>query len=267
MMIMPVVSQLLIYPIKSMGGISLSASLVEERGLQYDRRWMLIDEKNRFITQREHPQLALLRTSIGNDHLEIFHLHDPSDKILILLEAPTRNAFDVTIWDDVCPAASVSATADQWFSEKLNQPVRLVYMPDNSRRAIDPDYAFNNEITSFSDGYPILLMGQASLDDLNTRLKDPIGVDRFRPNIVFTGGEAYDEDAMKSITIGGVKMAGVKNCARCIMTTTDQQTGERSPEPLATLSTYRKRNNKIYFGQNIIPLTNGIIRVGDQILG
>lgn len=264
---MPVVSQLFIYPIKSMGGISLSASLVEERGLQYDRRWMLIDEKNRFITQREHPQLALLRIAIGKDHLEVFHLPDPSDKILIPLEVSASNTFDVTIWDDVCPAAPVSAAADQWFSEKLHRSVRLVYMPENSRRVIDPDYAFNNEITSFSDGYPILLMGQASLDDLNSRLKNPIGVDRFRPNIVFTGGEAYGEDDMKTISIGEVKMAGVKNCARCIMTTTDQQTGERSAEPLATLSTYRQRNNKIYFGQNIIPLTNGIIRVGDQILG
>ena len=260
------ISHLFIYPIKSLGGIELTSSVVEERGLQYDRRWMLIDEQNRFITQREHSQLALFRTAISSDHLEVFHLSDPLNRILIPLQYDQHQRFDVTVWDDVCPAVAVSIEADQWFSQRLHQSVRLVYMPENSRREIDPDYAFQQEITSFSDGYPILLLGQASLDDLNTKLKDPIGMDRFRPNIVFTGGEAFCEDAMQSITIGDVKMMGVKNCARCIMTTTDQQTGERSSEPLATLSTYRKRNNKIYFGQNVIPVSSGIIRVGDAIL-
>ena len=259
------ISHLFIYPIKSLGGIAVSSSHVEERGLQHDRRWMLIDNDNRFITQREHSALALLRTAIGHDHLEVFHLHDPTDRIFIPLETPQNETIDVKIWDDVCTAIPVSSSADQWFSEQLGLSVRLVYMPDNSRREIDPDYAFNKEITSFSDGYPILIIGQASLDDLNSRLPAAIGMDRFRPNIVFTGGEAFCEDAMRSITIGDVKMMGVKNCARCILTTTDQQTGERSSEPLATLSTYRKRNNKIYFGQNAIPLTNGIIQIGDML--
>lgn len=257
------ISHLFIYPIKSLGGIELTSSKVEERGLQYDRRWMLIDEQNRFITQREHTQLALLRTAINSDYLEVFHISDPSNKIRIPLKYHQQQTFDVNIWEDVCPAIPVSKEIDQWFSETLKQSVRLVYMPDESRRHIDPDYAFNQEITSFSDGYPILIIGQASLDDLNAKLNEPIGMDRFRPNIVFTGGEAFCEDAMQSITIGDVKMMGVKNCARCIMTTTDQQTGERSSEPLATLSTYRKRNNKIYFGQNAIPVTNGIIQIGD----
>jgi uncharacterized protein YcbX len=257
------ISHLFIYPIKSLGGIELTSSKVEERGLQYDRRWMLIDEQNRFITQREHTQLALLRTAITSDHLEVFHISDSSNKIRIPLQYDQQQTFDINIWEDVCPAIPVSKEIDQWFSETLKQAVRLVYMPDESRRHIDPDYAFNQEITSFSDGYPILIIGQASLDDLNAKLNEPIGMDRFRPNIVFTGGEAFCEDAMRAITIGDVKMMGVKNCARCIMTTTDQQTGERSSEPLATLSTYRKRNNKIYFGQNVIPVTNGIIQIGD----
>jgi uncharacterized protein YcbX len=259
------VSQLFIYPIKSLGGIEVPSSYVGERGFQYDRRWMLIDQQGRFITQREHKQLALFKTAIDTDHLIIYHQQDPSNKLFIPLQVATNESLDVTIWEDVCRATTINPAADAWFSERVGMNLRLVYMPDESRREVDPDYAFEKEITSFSDGYPILMIGQASLDHLNAQLEQTLPMDRFRPNIVFTGGEPHQEDEMKSFSINGVKMLGVKPCARCVMTTIDQATGTAGHEPLATLSTYRKRNNKILFGQNVIPKSFGMIKVGDSI--
>ena len=259
------VSQLFIYPIKSLGGIEVQSSHVGERGLQYDRRWMLIDEQGRFITQREHKQLALFRTAIDADHLIVYHQQDPSNKLFVPLQVAADQSLEVTIWEDVCRATAINAAADAWFSERVGMKLRLVYMPDGSRREVDPDYAFEKENTSFSDGYPMLMIGQASLDHLNAQLQQPLPMDRFRPNIVFTGGEPHQEDQMKSFSIKGMKMLGVKPCARCVMTTIDQATGAAGQEPLATLSTYRKRNNKIYFGQNVIPKSFGIINVGDTI--
>jgi uncharacterized protein YcbX len=146
------ISHLFIYPIKSLGGIELTSSVVEERGLQYDRRWMLVDEQNRFITQREHSQLALFRTAISSDHLEVFHLSDPLNRILIPLQYDQQQRFDVTVWDDVCPAVAVSIEADQWFSQRLHQSVRLVYMPETAEgRSI--------LIMLFSRRSPVSLMG------------------------------------------------------------------------------------------------------------
>lgn len=259
------VSQLFIYPIKSLGGIEVQSTHVGERGFQYDRRWMLIDEQGRFITQREHKQLALFRTAIDADHLIVYHQQDPSNKLFVPLQVAADQSLEVTIWEDVCRATAINVAADTWFSERVGMKLRLVYMPDGSRREVDPDYAFEKEITSFSDGYPMLMIGQASLDHLNAQLQHSLPMDRFRPNIVFTGGEPYQEDQMKSFSIKGLKMLGVKPCARCVMTTIDQATGAAGQEPLATLSTYRKRNNKIYFGQNVIPKSFGIINVGDTI--
>ena len=259
------ISHLFIYPIKSLGGIEVPSSYVGERGFQYDRRWMLIDQQGRFITQREHKQLALFKTAIDTDHLIIYHQQDPSNKLFIPLQVATNESLDVTIWEDVCRATTINPAVDAWFSERVGMNLRLVYMPDESRREVDPDYAFEKEITSFSDGYPILMIGQASLDHLNAQLQQPLLMDRFRPNIVFTGGEPHQEDEMKAFSIHGIKMLGVKPCARCVMTTIDQQTGAAGHEPLATLSTYRKHNNKIYFGQNVIPKSFGMIKVGDTL--
>ena len=259
------VSQLFIYPIKSLGGIEVQSSYVGERGLQYDRRWMLIDDQGRFITQREHKQLALFKTSIDNDHLIVYHQQDPSDQLFIPLQGVTNESLDVTIWEDVCSANTINPAADTWFSDRVGMNLRLVYMPDESRREVDPDYAFEKEITSFSDGYPMLMIGQASLDHLNAQLEHPLPMDRFRPNIVLNGGAPQQEDDLKSFSINGLSMLGVKPCARCVMTTIDQATGASGQEPLATLSTYRKRNNKIYFGQNVIPKSFGMINVGDTI--
>jgi uncharacterized protein YcbX len=165
----------------------------------------------------------------------------------------------------MCDSILVSEEASNWFSNKLNMKLRLAYMPQSTKRLVDTNYAKGGEVTGFSDGYPILIIGSASLEDLNARLAQPVGMDRFRPNIVFSGGEPFEEDLLHEININNVLMHGVKLCARCIMTTTNQQTAERTKEPLYTLSTYRKKDNKINFGQNVLAKGLGYINVGDLI--
>jgi uncharacterized protein YcbX len=260
-----IVTDLFIYPIKSLGGIRVEASLIQERGLLHDRSWVLIDENNRFITQRENSQLVFFSTEINDSYLKVFDKRDPSDYILVDLFPQFGELVSVQIWDDICDSILVSDDASNWFSAKLDMNLRLAFMPDLTKRLVDTKYAKEDEITGFSDGYPILMIGTASLEDLNSRLAQPIGMDRFRPNIVFSGGEPFEEDLIKDFTINGVMMRGVKPCARCIMTTTNQVTAERSKEPLNTLSTYRKKDNKIYFGQNVLAKGLGSINVGDLI--
>lgn len=260
-----VVTDLLIYPIKSLGGMSVSAALVGDRGFEHDRRWMLIDESNRFVTQREFPEMALLKASIANDILSVRDSRDGAS-IQIPLSSPSGSALQVNIWDDQCSALLVEGESTQWFSKRMGRPLRLVYMPDASHRLVDKDYANQGEITGFSDGFPILIIGQSSLDDLNCRLEKPVPMDRFRPNIVFSGGDAFEEDSFRVFRIGDVRLQAVKPCARCVLTTTDQETAQRSAEPLKTLAGFRKANNKIYFGQNLLAENSGWIRVNDQLI-
>jgi uncharacterized protein len=258
-------SDIFIYPIKSLGGIRLDAATVEERGLQYDRRWMLIDEAGVFMTQRKIAEMALLRVSLQEKGLEVTHLHKNLDPLFVPYETRSVNSTLVTIWDDICFAYFVSREANRWFSEALGITCRLVYMPDTSIRLIDPDYAWHGEKTSFSDGYPFLLAGQSSLDDLNSRLEQPVPMNRFRPNFVISGAAPFAEDAWKTIRIGSVLFYAPKPCGRCIVTTTDQDTTMRSAEPLRTLQTFRQKGNKVLFGQNLIGLSTGSVRVGDAI--
>jgi uncharacterized protein YcbX len=260
-----VVTDLLVYPIKSLGGMSVSAALVGDRGFEHDRRWMLIDESNRFVTQREFPEMALLKASIANEILSVRDSRDGAS-IQIPLSSPSGSALQVNIWDDQCSALLVEGESTQWFSKRMGRPLRLVYMPDASHRLVDKDYANQGEITGFSDGFPILIIGQSSLDDLNCRLEKPVPMDRFRPNIVFSGGDAFEEDSFRVFRIGDVRLQAVKPCARCVLTTTDQETAQRSAEPLKTLAGFRKANNKIYFGQNLLAESRGWIRVNDQLI-
>ncbi len=259
------ISQLFIYPVKSLGGFEVSAAQLTDRGFQYDRRWMLVDTDNHFITQRECPQMSLLQTAIENDLLVIYPKDDTDDRLAISLQQETGRICNAKVWNDECMALYVSEIADEWLSRNLSIPCRLVYMPDKGRRKVDPAYAFNNEITNFSDAFPLLIIGQLSLDDLNNRLEQPLPINRFRPNIVFTGGAAYDEDLMEHITVNHIDLYGVKLCARCTITTIDQTNGQKAKEPLKTFATYRMKNNKIYFGQNMLYGQTGVINVGDVI--
>jgi len=258
------VSQLYIYPVKSLGGIALDKATVTDRGFQYDRRWMLVDHNNLFISQREVHQMALLKLKITDSGIQVNH-SVKNESYTIPFE-PIKNEFaEVTIWDDTCTGQFVSNEADEWFSKMLEIQCRLVYMPDDSHRITDQRYTVEDSITSFSDAYPFLLIGQSSLDDLNSRLNESLPMSRFRPNIVFTGGMPYEEDMMHTFTIGNIKFYGVKLCARCVLTTIDQETATAGKEPLKTLARYRFKNNKIMFGQNLAHKGLGEIKVGDQL--
>jgi uncharacterized protein YcbX len=258
------ISELLIYPVKSLGGISLESCQVTERGFEHDRRWMLVDVNNRFITQREFPELVFFRTAIIENNIVVTDKRDHCS-IKVPIIPNLGELISVDIWNDRCEALCMDQFISDWFAERLSQPIKMVYMPEQSQRSVDPDYALNGELTSFSDGYPVLIIGEASLQHLNSRLDEPIGMDRFRPNIVFKGSYPFEEDSFKDIAVGDAMFRAVKPCARCILTTTNQESGVRSPEPLKTMSVYRKFNNKIYFGQNLLVLKTGQINLGDSL--
>ena len=257
-----VVSEVWIYPIKSLGGIRLSSAKILPKGIEYDRRWMLIDKDNMFMTQRENPAMALFKLSFTEGQFIVHHTGDTIELPFTYGSDPIQSQ----VWDDGVEVYEVSPFHSKWFSEKLGVECRLVSFPDTNERPIDPRYAFNNEQVSLADGYPLLVIGQASLDDLNYRMNQPLPMNRFRPNIVFTGGEPYEEDGWKNFRIGANRFAGVKPCARCVLTTIDQDTAAKGIEPLATLATYRRRENKVYFGQNLIPLNYNQIAEGDEIV-
>ncbi len=260
------VSEIIVYPIKSLGGMSLQTALVEERGLQYDRRWVLVDADNVFITQRQNEQMALIDVQIDADGLRVFHRIKRIAPLNIPFVPQTTQSETITIWDDAVNAVRVSDEADAWFSLVLGMNCRLFYQPDESIRLTDPKYSITKtEHTSFSDGYPILIVGQASLDGLNERLETPVSMKRFRANIVFSGGEAHIEDSWKNFGIGEAKLVGVKPCARCVLTTIDPETATKGKEPLRTLNQYRNFTNKILFGQNLLVTKTGKISVGDLI--
>ena len=263
---MPEVSELFIYPIKSLGGISVLSAKVTDRGFEFDRRWMLIDSDNNFLTQREFPGMALLQVQLSDGSLVVQHKLNKEQTVRIPLSGESTQAVTVQVWSDRCKAQLVSPELDEWFSDMLSLDCRLVYMPDSSKRRVDARYASKGEITSLSDGYPFLIIGQSSLDDINARLQESLSINRFRPNIVFTGGEPFQEDMMEHFSIDGVEFFGVKRCARCVITTINQDNCIKSKEPLKTLSTYRESNNKIYFGQNLLHKGEGKITLGDQII-
>lgn len=257
------ISQIYLYPIKSCGGLSVTETRLNERGIPFDRHWMLVDEEGLFITQRKEPRLALIRPRFQEERLLV------SAPGMDDLEIPTvfshGDEIPVIIWQEQLTAKAVGWGADQWFSDYLHHKVRLVAMAKGIRRKIDPQYAIGPNSTAFSDGFPLLLISQSSLDELNRRLERPVPMNRFRPNLVVAGTEPFAEDSWTKIQTGDVAMHIVKPCARCIITTTDQETGERNQEPLRTLAGFRKKDSKILFGQNAIHLNHGTIRVGDPV--
>jgi uncharacterized protein YcbX len=259
------VSDLFIYPVKSLGGIAVNSALLTDRGFEYDRRWMVIDKENRFITQRELPAMALLQVQVTETGLRIQHKTKRTESTDVPFQPLLPHTVPVMVWDDICEAQYASSRVDEWLSDMLSFDCRLVYMPDRSLRRVDTRYAANDEITSLSDGYPVLMIGQASLDDVNRRMAIPLPMNRFRPNIVFSGGSPFEEDTMAHFRIKEMDFYAVKPCARCVMTTINQDNAVAAKEPLKTLAAYRSKDNKVYFGQNILYRGSGVIQVGDRI--
>ena len=252
-----------IYPIKSARGIALDQSEVDEFGLRHDRRWMVVDESGLFLSQRSHPRLALVVPGISDHTLQIDAPGMPR------LRTPLRPrgsvSTRVTVWDDTCMADWAGDEAAEWFSDFLGAACTLVHMPDEVIRPANPAFAAAGVRVGFADGFPFLLISEESLADLNSRLTNPLPMNRFRPNLVVAGGEAYGEDRWGRFEIGGVRLEVVKPCERCLVTTTDQATGERGKEPLRTLATYRKVGNDVMFGQNVVHENIGCLRVGDSV--
>jgi uncharacterized protein len=257
-------SGLNIYPIKSARSIALGDSEVDDFGLRYDRRWMVVGQSGRFLSQRSHARLALVVPRISDGALRIDAPGMP------ILETPLDPlptvATRVTVWDDTCAATWLGEKAADWFSQFLGSPCSLVHMADDVMRPADPVFALGGSRVSFADGFPFLLISEESLADLNRRLAQPLPMNRFRPNLVVAGGEPYQEDRWERIEIGGIGLRVVKPCGRCLVTTTDQTTGERGKEPLRTLATYRKRDGEVMFGQNVVHEGLGRLRVGDAVL-
>jgi uncharacterized protein YcbX len=259
-------SEIWIYPIKSLGGIRLKSAKVFEKGLEFDRRWMLIDSDNNFMTQRIFPKMALFKWSMNHGQWSINY---KTDSIAFQLNHSTSNnsspSIKSVIWDDQVEVCEVNNDYSNWFSNHLEMECKLVSFPEKNSRLVDERYQINHEHVSLADAYPLLLIGEQSLADLNTKLDEPVPMNRFRPNLVFSGGKPFEEDKWRNFSVGKNKFAAVKPCARCVLTTVNQDTAEKGIEPLATLSQYRKQDNKVLFGQNIIAIDHGEIHEGDEI--
>ena len=259
-----VLSEINIYPVKSLGGVRLKSAKVLEKGLEHDRRWMLIDEDNQFITQRIYTKMALFKLSMIDYQFLISHQSNS-------ISLPFDHSFIDTpitakIWDDTVEVFEVSEDYSEWFSERLQMKCRFVSFPEKNVRPVDERYQINHEHVSLADAYPFLIIGEQSLADLNSRMKESLPMNRFRPNFVFSGGQPFEEDHWKKFSIGKNRFAAVKPCARCVLTTVNQDTAERGIEPLVTLSRYRKKENKVLFGQNLIALNHFEVYEGDEIV-
>lgn len=257
-------SQLYIYPVKSMAGIPLESSELDAMGLKHDRRWMLVDREGHFMTQRTHPQMVLIQPAILDGQLVLANSKGESHKVPGFEHA--EEVIPVQVWKDRVNAHRLSSLSDAWLSREIGEPCRLVYIADDEIRQCDLAYAKEGDRTGFSDGFPLLLISEASLGELNHRLEKPVSMIRFRPNLVVAGCEAHAEDSWHEIQINGIGFRVVKPCSRCPIPTVNPETGRKEgPEPLKTLMSYRRRDNKIWFGQNLVHEGRGLLRIDMQV--
>ena len=256
------VSALYVYPIKACRGFRVREWPVAQRGFEADRRWMIVDMTGKFVTQRELATLSQVETSLDGSSLRI---SAPGHAALSLPRSYDSGASrTVQVWNDQV-RATAHPEGSAWFSQFLGTPHELVYMPDAEQRYVNPEQARADDIVSFADGFPFLLISEASLADLNGRLAQPITMDRFRPNIVITDTAPFAEDEYRHVRLGEIAFRGVKRCDRCVVTTIDPLTGDSGKEPLRTLARYRLEDQKVWFGMNLIHDGTGVLRVGDPV--
>jgi len=258
----PVLRQLHIYPLKSARGISVEGWPVGPRGLRYDRHWMVIDANGDFLSQREIPQMALINIALDGADLIVSAPGMPS---LRIEDRAVVERVTVRLWKDVFPANPSGATADAWMSEYLGIDCAVVSFASDAHRQVDAAFAKPGDQVGFADGFSFLLLSEASLGALNGRLASPVAMERFRPNLVVAGCDAFAEDTWKTIRVGELEFEVVKPCARCSITTVDEF-GERGKEPLATLARFRRRGAEVYFGQNLVHRGMGTLRLGDPVV-
>jgi uncharacterized protein YcbX len=250
------ITELNIYPVKSCRGISLTHVLIGPEGLVHDREWMVVHPDGRFMTQREQPRLALIVPALTREFLV---LRAPESGELRLPLQHQGAIVTTEVWGKACQGFDAGDVAAEWLSQHLQTPARLIRFDQSRPRLSDHKWTGGVDARNrFSDGYPLLLISQASLDDLNARLETPVPMNRFRPNLVVSGLEPYGEDRLDELAAGDIRLRIVKPCTRCVITTTDQETGKvTGPEPLQTLRSYRfgREPQGIWFGQNVIVAT------------
>ncbi|CAM5646583.1 MOSC domain-containing protein OS=Streptomyces alboniger OX=132473 GN=CP975_03975 PE=4 SV=1 [Streptomyces alboniger] len=261
-----------VHPVKAFRGLALPEAEVEPWGLAGDRRWVLMDDGGKVVTQRQQPRLAPAVAELlpGGG----VRLSAPGMESLAVPVPRPSGTVPVDIFrDKVEGVLAEGEAAHAWCSAYLGIDVRLVHMDDPAaRRPVDPRYALPGETVSFADGFPLLLTSAASLDALNSLIaqgdhahEGPLPMNRFRPNVVVEGTVAWAEDDWSLVAIGEVTFRVAKVCGRCVVTTTDQATADRGPEPLHTLGRHRRIDGKLVFGQNLVPRSRGTIRVGDPV--
>ena len=255
---------LYVYPIKSAAGIAVKEWEIDRRGLRHDRRWMLVDESGCFMSQRRFARMALIRVRIEPDCLIVDAPGMPS--LELPLRPPAGRLVLARVWDDLVESLTVGDGEDRWFSRFLDVSCRLVYLPEESVRPVDPTYYGRpGDQLGLADAFPFLLISEASVAELNARLEQPVPMDRFRPSLVVKGCEPFDEDDWRLVRIGPITFRVVKPCSRCTITTVDQRTADTGKEPLRTLARFRTRDRKVLFGQNLIHDNLGTLHAGDPV--
>jgi hypothetical protein len=263
---MPFVSRIFVYPIKSCAGIEVSSAELTVRGLACDRRYMLVDAAGRFLTERQHPKMALIRLRFTAGGFEVTAPGREPLQLPTGLAEPAHQVCTVRVWRDQIEATLADSDTNVWFSEFMGFACGLVYLADHQHRPVTNEAAEFDDEVSFADGAPLLLISDASLAELNRRLKEPVGIERFRPNLLVTADEPHAEDEWRSVTIGQARLDVAWPCSRCGLITVDPGSGQRDPdgEPLKTLTGYRRRGRSVYFGQNLIPRRLGTIDAGAE---
>lgn len=252
-----------IYPVKSCGGLDLEAVALDRFGPAGDRRWMVVDGEGSFLSQRTLPAMARVRVSALPDGGLL--LAAEGAQCPVAIPGPGVPPVIVTVWRDSVTAVDAGDGAAAWLSRVLGRECRLVYMPDEARRPVDPGYASHGETLGFADGFPLLLISEASLGALNARLEQPVPMNRFRPNLVVSGCEPFAEDGWRRIRIGAVTLDVVKPCSRCAIPSIDQDTGERDRFINRALAAFRRFDGEILFGQNLLYPEPGEVRLGDPV--
>lgn len=258
------VTDLFVYPVKSCAGLKMDRAVVGATGFEFDRRWMVVGSDGTFLSQRKHPKMALIKVQIVDDRML---LSAPGfSGLSVPIEREPGPTVRATVWKDDCAVLDEGREPAAWFSDVLGTSARLVRLADDDARPLGTTTAQPGDRVSFADAYPFLLISEDSLEGLNRRLSLPVPMDRFRPNIVVSGCGAHAEDRWRHVRIGEVDFRVAKPCSRCVVTTTNQQTGELGREPLQTLATYRLEDGEILFGQNLIHERRGVVSTGDDVV-